>query len=330
MSERMAGPRKCGSLSIIVPVYNEEEVLPLLWERLRPVMDSLSCPSEVLFVDDGSRDGSLDWIFGTSQKDERVGALSFVRNFGQQAAITAGLDWADGDAVVIMDADLQDPPEVIVELLQRYEEGYCVVYARRRIREGEGWFRRLTAFLFYRIMRACVGLDLPTDVGDFRLVSRDVVATLRTMREQHRFMRGMVAWAGHSHTAVEFDRPPRAAGSSKYGLGKMTAFAWSAVTSVSAAPLRAGFYVGLLMLLACALYALRLFYVRFVLGTAVPGWTTIVLLQLGFSGLIMFYLGLIGDYVGRLYEQSKDRPLYVLRDAIGRAARHGKAQRSAD
>jgi glycosyltransferase involved in cell wall biosynthesis len=321
MNDATARPRKCGSLSIVVPVYNEAEVLPLLWERLRAVMDALDCRSEVLFVDDGSRDGSLRWVSETTEKDERVGVLSFARNFGHQAAITAGLDWADGEAVVIMDADLQDPPEVIAEMLQRYEEGYDVVYARRRKREGESLFKRLTAYLFYRTMRAYVGLDLPVDVGEFRLVSRDVVSTLRTMRERHRFMRGMVAWVGHRQTAVEFDRPPRAAGRTKYGLGKMLTFAWSAVTSFSAAPLRVGFYVGLLMLLACTAYAVRVLYVRFVLGTAVPGWTTIVLLQLGFSGLIMFYLGVIGDYVGRLYEQSKDRPLYVLREVAGRAAR---------
>jgi glycosyltransferase involved in cell wall biosynthesis len=321
MSEMTAGRRRCESLSIVVPVYNEEEVLPLLWERLRPVMDGLGCPSEVLFVDDGSTDASLSWLRETAQRDERVGVISFARNFGHQAAITAGLDFADGEAVVVMDADLQDPPEVIAEMLQRHEEGYGVVYARRRKRHGESVFKRLTAYMFYRIMRAYVGLDMPADVGDFRLVSRDVVATLRTMREQHRFMRGMVAWVGHSQTAVEFDRPARAAGRTKYGLRKMLKFAWSGITSFSAAPLRVGFYVGLLMLLACAVYAVRVLYVRFVLGTAVPGWTTIVLLQLGFSGLVMFYLGLLGDYVGRLFEQSKGRPLYVLREVGGRAAR---------
>ncbi len=321
MSDKTDAPRKCGSLSIVVPVYCEAEVLPMLWERLRPVMDALSCPSEVLFVDDGSTDESLRWMKETAEQDERVGVLSFARNFGHQVAITAGLDWADGDAVVVMDADLQDPPEVIVEMLERYEEGYDVVYARRRKREGETVFKRLTAFLFYRMMRLYVGLDLPADVGDFRLVSRNVVTALRRMRERHRFMRGMVAWVGHRQTAVEFDRPARAAGRTKYGLGKMLAFAWSAVTSFSAAPLRAGFYVGVLLMVACALYAVRVLYVRFVVGTAVEGWTTIVLLQLGFFGLMMFYLGLIGDYVGRLYEQSKERPLYVLREVAGRAAR---------
>jgi len=322
--------RTCKSLSVVIPVYNEAAVLPLLWERVKKVLGGLDCDSKVIFVDDGSTDSTLEISIGLAQTDPRVCVISLSRNFGHQAAITAGIDHADGDAVVIMDADLQDPPELIKEMIGEYEHGYDVVHAQRRKRKGESIAKKVTAHCFYRLMRMLVHRDFPVDVGDFRLMGSNVVQVLRKMRETHRFMRGMVPWVGFRQTAVLFDRDPRAAGTTKYGMIRMLRFAWSAITSFSALPIRLGIYLGLALLLLCTVYAARVLYVKFVLRTAVPGWTTIVLLQLGFSGLMFFYLGLLGDYVGRLYEEAKNRPLYIVRsvhDQGSRKREHDKDER---
>lgn len=304
--------RRCASLDVVVPVFNEEQVLPLLWQRLRPVLEGVGRPCRVIFVDDGSRDSSLEWLFAQAEQDRRVGVLAMSRNFGHQAAITAGLAWAGGDAVVIMDADLQDPPELISSMLAEYEKGFDVVYAQRRVRKGETVFKKLTADVFYRLMCLLAGDRYPRNVGDFRLMSRDVVRAINGMREYHRFLRGMVAWVGFSQTALLFDREERAAGRTKYGVFKMLRFAWAGLTSFSAVPVRSGLLLGALVMLWSILYGISVLYAKFVLHQVVPGWTSLVLLQLAFSGLIFLYLGIIGDYVGRVYEEGKGRPLYIV------------------
>ena len=313
MQEPTDNKRTCRTLSIVVPVFNEQEVLPLLWERLGPIVGNLDAETRFLFVDDGSTDGSLEFLLRLAEDDPRVGVLSFSRNFGNQAAVTAGLEWASGDAVVVMDADLQDPPELIPEMISRYEEGYDVVYACRRKRRGESAFKKLSASLFRRAMGLAVGSEFAVNAGIYRLISEQAVRSLNAMPECHRFIPAMVTWVGFNQTAVMFDRRERAAGTSKFGLLRMLRLAWSAMCSFSTLPIRSGMAVGTVLLLLSFLYSFRVFYVRFVTGTAVPGWTTIVLLQLAFFGLVFFYMGIMGEYVGRIYEEGKRRPLYVLK-----------------
>lgn len=307
------GKKRCRDLSVVIPVLNEEAVLPLLWSRLETALNSLDVQWKVVFVDDGSTDSTASFLLSLASNDGRVGVLVLSRNFGHQRAITAGLACATGQAVVVMDGDLQDPPEVISELLKEYQNGADIVYAKRRLREGETWFKKVTAVVFYRVMRFVTGLQIPIDVGDFRLMADSVVKTLNGMPEQHRFMRGMVAWTGFRSVTVAFDRDKRAAGVTKFGLLRMMRFAWDGITSFTALPVRLGLSLGFVLLGVSFMYGLYVLFVRFVTKTTVQGWTTIVLLQLLFSGLIFLYLGVIGDYVGRIYEQGKGRPLYVVR-----------------
>jgi dolichol-phosphate mannosyltransferase len=307
--------RPLSLLSIILPVYNEEAVMPLLLPRLHSLLERLPVPAEVIFVDDGSKDRTAELLTAAALADARIKVVEFSRNFGHQIAITAGADVATGDAVVIMDADLQDPPEVVIEMIAKYQEGYDVVYGRRTVRHGETWFKRLTARCFYWVMRKAVHPDLPDNAGDFRLMSRQVTQALRQLRERHRFVRGMVAWLGFRQTAVLFERPARAAGETKYPLRKMLAFAWRAVTSFSGLPLRLGLAVGVVMMLAAFLYAGYAIFMALATGDTVRGWASVVCLVVGLSGMIITMLGLIGDYVARIYEEMKARPLYIVRSA---------------
>ena len=249
-------------------------------------------------------------------RDPRIKVLGFSRNFGHQAAITAGLDFASGDAVVVMDADLQDPPSLIPEMVALYRQGYDVVSAQRVSREGEGLFKRATAALFYGLMRRAVDARLKPQVGDFRLFSHEAVAMIRGLREQHRFMRGMVAWLGLREAVIPFRRPPRMAGETKYPAWKMARFAWTAISSFSALPLKLSLAAGLaLSAFGCA-YSVWVLYETFVLGTTVRGWSSLVCLQLLFSGATLMALGVVGDYVARIYEELKGRPLYILSEAF--------------
>jgi polyisoprenyl-phosphate glycosyltransferase len=303
-------------LSIVIPLYNEEAVLPLLVARLDDGMRALDCDVEVIFVDDGSRDRTLELARGVAQRNPHYKLLSFSRNFGHQAAITAGLDFADGDAVVIMDADLQDPPEIIARMVELYRQGYDVVSAQRRSREGDGPWKRATAAAFYWLMRRTVDQRIAPEVGDFRLLSSEAVHALRGFREQHRFMRGMIAWLGLKEATVPFARGARAAGETKYPTLKMAAFAWTAITSFSGLPLRLGMLLGLTMTLLGCVYFVYAAYRALVAHATVPGWTSIVFLQILFSGTILLSIGLLGEYLARIYEESKRRPLYVLRDMV--------------
>ena len=303
-------------LSLVLPLYNEEAVLPLLVERLDAVLSGLDCRAEIVLVDDGSRDGTLRLARQVSANDPRFRVLSFTRNFGHQAAITAGLDFADGDAVVIMDADLQDPPEILARMVELYRQGYDVVSAQRESREFDSRWKRLTASGFYWLMRKTVDERITPEVGDFRLLSRGAVQALRQFREQHRFMRGMIAWLGFSEATVPFKRGPRAAGTTKYPTLKMAAFAWTAITSFSGLPLRLGVLAGLFLTGLGALYFLYAVYRAFIVQATVPGWTSLVFLQIFFSGATLLSIGLMGEYLARVYDESKRRPLYVLRDLV--------------
>lgn len=299
-------------LSLVIPVYNEVEALPALFGVLRPILDGLREDYEIICVDDGSQDGTADFLSDVAAMDPRVKILTFSRNFGHQAAITAGLDFASGDAVVVMDADLQDPPELIPEMIALYRQGYDVISAQRISRTGEGIFKLGTAKLFYWMIRKTVESRVVSDVGDFRLFSRAAVVALRRFRERHRFMRGLVAWLGLREIIVPFHRARRIAGKSKYPTVKMIGFAWTAISSFSTLPLRLVLGGGMMIFTGGIMYALYVVYATLVLKTTVPGWSSLVCLQVLLSGSTLAAIGLVGDYVARIFEESKGRPLYVV------------------
>ena len=301
-------------LSVVIPLFNEEETLPLLlkrlWDALEHLEDGIS--KEILFINDGSSDATARILEEAGLKDARIKAIHFSRNFGHQAAVTAGLDIASGDAVVVMDADLQDPPELLAQMIEKYREGYDIVSPQRVSRDGETWFKKITAQAFYSLMRAGVDKRLTSQVGDFRLYSRAAVLGMRGLRERHRFLRGMVAWLGLKEAVIPFKRSARVAGETKYPLWKMLRFAWTAITSSSALPLRITSFAGLLSMLGGFVYLGYILYVTFVTQTTVPGWSSLASLQVLFNGAILLAIGLVGDYLARVYEEAKDRPLYVV------------------
>jgi polyisoprenyl-phosphate glycosyltransferase len=300
-------------LSIVVPVYNERETLPALIAALRRTL-AKDYDYEVILVDDGSVDGTSDTLRHLTQEDPRLKAIFFSRNFGHQAAITAGLDFASGDAVAVMDADLQDPPELLPEMLTLLDNGYDVVSAQRLTREGDGFFKRYSAKFFYWVIRKMVNERIQNEVGDFRLFSRRAVAALRSFREQHRFMRGMVAWMGLREVILPYHRNPRLAGKTKYSVVKMLRFAWTAITSFSAFPLRFSVFFGFLVAACGVGFGLYSVYAQHFLKATVPGWTSLVCLNIVFSGVTLVAIGLVGEYVAHIYEEAKGRPLYVVSD----------------
>jgi dolichol-phosphate mannosyltransferase len=302
-------------LSIVVPVYNEVEVLPALLTSVRRVMSGTDHEYEVVLVDDGSVDGTSEVLKDAAVDDRRVKVLFFSRNFGHQAAITAGLDFAGGDAVVVIDADLQDPPELLPEMMTLIQQGYDVVSAQRVSREGDSPFKRGTAKLFYWIIQKMVDQKIPSEVGDFRMFSRRAIAAIRQLREQHRFMRGMVAWLGLREVILPYHRAARVAGTTKYPAWKMLRFAWTAISSFSALPLRLSVFLGLFVAACGAGYAIYSVFAAFVLKITVPGWTSLVCLNIIFSGATLVAIGLVGEYVARIYEEAKGRPLYVIADS---------------
>lgn len=302
-------------LSLVIPVYNEEEALPHLLSAVRPVLRSLDCEHEIIFVDDGSNDGSRRLLIELSKEDQAIKVLGFSRNFGHQMAITAGLDIAAGDAVVVMDADLQDPPELLPDMLALYRQGFDVV-SPQRVKRDEGVLKRLTAALFYELMRRAVDSRLQPQVGDFRLFSRTAVSALRGFRERHRFVRGLVGWLGLKEAILPYHRPGRIAGTTKYPAWKMMRFAWTAISSFSALPLNLSLAAGLLMSFAGAMCSLCVLYETVVSQTTVPGFISTLCLQLLFSGVTLTAVGFVGDYVARIYEEIKSRPLYVVNEAL--------------
>lgn len=300
------------TLSVVIPVFNEEETIPELDRRLHSFFAELSETWEVIFVDDGSRDASAKLLQEMANKEPRYKVISFSRNFGHQIAITAGMDRAEGEAVVVMDADLQDPPEVVREMLSRWRQGFDVVYAVRQRRLGETWFKKISAAIFYRVFRAMLGFDVVLDAGDFRLMSRQVILTMRSLRERHRFIRGLVGWIGFRQTSVHYTRQERFAGVTKYPLRKMLSFAFDGITSFSTLPLRTATWLGAFAgLLAMGLGAWA-FYIKIFGKSTVPGWTTIMILVALGSSVQLVMIGILGAYVGRIYEEVQHRPLYTV------------------
>lgn len=303
------------TFSIVAPVFNEQDNIAELYRRVRETMDSTGEPWELILVDDGCMDGSTDRIRELAAQDARVRPIIFARNFGHQIAVTAGLDYARGQAVVIIDADLQDPPEVTIDLIARWREGYEVVYAVRAGREGETWFKKVTASLFYRLIYRITDVKIPLDTGDFRLLDRKVVDVMKGMRERHRFLRGMAAWVGFRQIGVEYKRGVRYSGVTKYPFKKMFRLALNAITGFSYFPLQVATYLGFIsasisILAIPIVIALRLTGSQAFIGQAS---TLIAVLFLG--GVQLISLGVLGEYIGRLYDEAKGRPLYIVREA---------------
>jgi dolichol-phosphate mannosyltransferase len=301
--------------SIVAPIYNELDNLPELYRRVKQVMDSTGEPWELLLVDDGSTDGSTEIICALAREHNQVRPIIFARNFGHQIAITAGWDYARGDAVIIIDADLQDPPELILEMAKKWREGYEVVYAVRAEREGESWFKLWTASLFYRLIYRITDVKIPLDTGDFRLMDRKVVDVLKQMRERHRFPRGMSAWVGFKQVGVEYKRAARVAGETKYPFRKMFRLAINAVTSFSYFPLQVATFFGFISAGVAALSIPVVVYMRITGSQAFFGQATTLIAVLFLGGVQLISLGVLGEYIGRLYDEAKGRPLYIIREA---------------
>jgi polyisoprenyl-phosphate glycosyltransferase len=302
------------NFSIVAPVFNEHECLPEFYKRICKVLNATKKTWELLLIDDGSTDGSTDIILDLAGKDKRVHPLIFARNFGHQIAVTAGMDHACGQAVVVIDADLQDPPEVIADLISKWQEGYQVVFAVRRKREGESWFKLTTASLFYRIIYKITDVKIPLDTGDFRLLDHQVVKVMGTMREKHRFLRGMAAWVGFRQVGVPYDRKVRFAGETKYPFRKMLKLALNAITGFSYFPLQLATYIGF-MAAGLSILAIPVVTVmRLTSSEAFLGQATTLISVLFLGGVQLICLGILGEYIGRIYDEVKDRPLYVLNE----------------
>ena len=296
--------------SVIVPVYNEKESLPVLYERMVKVMDQTGEPWELILVDDGSSDGSAEIMRSLAEKDNRIRVIFFARNFGHQIAVTAGMDHALGDATVVIDADLQDPPEVILDLIEKWKEGYQVVYAVRIDREGESWFKTKTASLFYRLIYKITDVKIPLDTGDFRLLDRKVLNVMNSMKEKHRFLRGMSAWAGYKQIGVPYHRAKRYAGVTKYPFKKMLKLAWNAITGFSYVPLQIAMILGFIVALLSILLIIVVIILR-LSGNELVGQATTLISTLFLGGIQLICLGIIGEYLGRIYDEVKNRPLYI-------------------
>lgn len=299
-------------ISVILPVYNEEKNLPALYERLTTVLKGMGCTYEILFVDDGSRDNSRNIVSAFAARDPQVRFLFLSRNFGHQVALSAGLDHCLGKQVVLMDADLQDPPELIPSLVEKSKEGFEVVYAKRRARKGEGFLKRATAKLFYRTLSRITSISIPLDTGDFRLIDRCVVEVLKQMPEQQKFLRGQIAWAGFRQVAFEYDREERAEGKTKFTYGRMMRFAVDGITSFSDFPLKVATIAGFIVSGIAFLLILYAFYSYYFLEGNEPGWASIIISVLFIGGIQLIGIGIIGEYIARLSANVRSRPLYVV------------------
>jgi glycosyltransferase involved in cell wall biosynthesis len=320
-----ASGSRAPALSVIVPVFNEQESLPEFHRRLAATLDRVAPGAEIVYVNDGSSDGSMALLGALHLADPRVAVLDLSRNFGKEAAMSAGLDHADGDAVVLIDADLQDPPELIEDMLRAWRDGADVVVMRRRSRARESWLRRSTAHAFYRVIGRLGTIPIPPDTGDFRLLSRRAVAALRLLPERGRFMKGLFAWIGYPTRELLYDRDPRHAGRSKFNYWRLWNFALEGITSFSAAPLKAASYFGLA--LALAAFAVGLYFIvkTLLYGDPVPGFPTLVVMVAFLGGLQLLALGVIGEYLARMFIEVKQRPLYLVARHLRRETGQGAA-----
>lgn len=301
-------------LTVIVPAYNEQEVLLEFHGRMSAVCDQLAShfDTELLYVNDGSSDRTQELINQLCQQDARVSAIELSRNFGKEAAMTAGFDHAKGDAVVIIDADLQDPPELIVEMVHHWQAGYDVVYAQRTVRDGESWLKKTTASAFYRLIGRIAKVNIPKDTGDFRLMSRRAVDSLNLLREQHRFMKGLFAFVGYPQKALLYHRDARAAGESKFNFWKLWNFALEGITSFTIAPLKMASYIGVTTAVAAFVYGLYVVLKTLIVGETVPGYPSLMVAILFMGGVQLLFIGILGEYMGRVYNETKARPLYFI------------------
>jgi glycosyltransferase involved in cell wall biosynthesis len=311
---RDAAPLPRPAISVVVPAYNEQEVLPQFQARIIPVMEQIGLPFEIVYVNDGSRDRTLEIMLALKDSDPRVAVVNLSRNFGKEIALTAGLDHAAGsEAVVVIDADLQDPPEVIPDLVAAWQRGFDVAYATRRAREGETWLKKATAAAFYRVMRRIGGkVDLPANTGDFRLMSRRSLDALLAMREQHRFMKGLFAWVGFPSTPVLYDRAPRAAGETKWNYWRLWNLSLEGITAFTVGPLKIATYLGLLTAIGAAIYGVQLIIRTILFGNPVAGYPSLMAVVLFLGGVQLMTLGIIGEYLGRIFNETKRRPLYIV------------------
>jgi dolichol-phosphate mannosyltransferase len=300
--------------SIIAPIFNEQESLAELYRRISAIMDTTGEPWELVLVNDGSTDRSEEMIRGLARQDGRVRPVLFARNFGHQIAVTAGLDYARGQAVVIIDADLQDPPELILEMIEKWREGYEVVYAVRSGREGESWFKTFTASFFYRLIHRITDVKIPLDTGDFRLIDRKVVDVLNQMRERHRFLRGMAAWVGFKQTGITYQRAARFAGETKYPFRKMFRLAINAITGFSYFPLQVATFLGFIAAALSIIAIPVVVFLRLISSQQLIGQATTLIAVLFFGGVQLICLGILGEYIGRIYDEVRGRPLYIVRE----------------
>jgi polyisoprenyl-phosphate glycosyltransferase len=315
---RIDPPAKNPLVSVVLPCLNEEDVLAETLTRLNAMAAAQpDCRFEFIFVDDGSRDRTAEILWSAAAQDDRVKAMRFARNFGQQIAVTAGIEMAKGNAIVLMDADLQDPPEVVARMVELWKEGFDVVYGTRATRHADTLVKRMTARMFYATINRLSEVPIPTDTGDFRLMSRRVVNVLRQMPERHRFIRGMVSWAGYRQTSIKYDRPERFAGNTKYPLRKMISFAVDGILSFSIKPLQLSIALGLVAAGFALLGIGYALFMRLFTSTWVEGWTALMIAVLFIGGVQLLCLGILGEYVGRIYSEVKRRPLYVVADTVG-------------
>lgn len=303
--------------SVVVPVFNEEAVIEETYKRLKQVMDSTGESYEILFVNDGSRDRTFKLAKDICSKDGNIKLLSFSRNFGHQTAITAGMDYSCGKAVVVIDADLQDPPEIILKMISKWKEGYDVVYGKRLKRKGDSLFKKVTAKVFYRTLNHMTDMEIPVDTGDFRLIDRKVCDALKAIPEKNRYVRGLVSWLGFRQTGVEFVREERFAGETKYPLQKMLKFAGDAITSFSSKPLKMPLSIGIPFSVLSFIYLVFISLRSLLTGQAAPGWVYIAALSLLLNGILFIILGIFGEYLGRIYDEVKGRPLYIIGEKDG-------------
>ncbi|UQZ83954.1 hypothetical protein SK3146_03166 [Paenibacillus konkukensis] len=300
-------------ISVVIPCYNEEEVIAETFFRLNKVMNSISNEyrNELIFINDGSKDKTLEILRAIQSQNNNVKVVELSRNFGHQIAVSAGIDFSNGDAVILIDADLQDPPEMIIDFIDKWKRGFDVVYAVRKSRKGETWFKKATASLFYKTLKKVVDIDIPLNTGDFRLMDKKVVHVLKQLKEKHRFIRGLVSWVGFKQIGIEYDRAERFAGETKYPLKKMIKFSIDAITSFSFVPLKIAGFLGLSSA-AIGFFGIAYSIVLKLLNVTIPGWSSLMIVILFLGGMQLFILGIIGEYIGRIYDETRNRPLYVL------------------